>query len=399
MKNYAKLTPEGTRDYLFEESDARRTVERRLSDLFKAHGYRRIITPTFEFFDVFNRESAGALPEAMYSMTDAYGRLLVLRSDSTLPIARVAATRLQGASLPIRLYYNQNVFTRQPRLSGHSDECAQSGVELIGASGLRADLEILTMAVQALETCGAPDSKIEIGHAGYFKALCAALECSEEITEEIYNCMESKNYVALGNILDGFEQTPITNALRNLPRMFGGTEVLEKATAVTESAQAGEALSYLRTIYERLEKAGLSENIIIDLSLVHRSNYYTGLVFRGYTAGSGVTVLLGGRYDSLIREFGSDLPATGFGLHIDDLARAMLSRGEVREKTAAQVLVFGEDGCETEALRQQSRMTAAGTACEHSVCADLESAKQYAKQNGIPRVLVIGKAGAKEIEL
>ena len=215
------------------------------------------------------------------------------------------------------------------------------------------------MAVQALETCGAPDSKIEIGHAGYFKALCASLECPAEI----YDCMESKNYVALGNILDGLGQTPITEALRNLPRMFGGTEVLEKAAAVTESAQAGEALSYLRTIYERLEKAGLSENIIIDLSLVHRSNYYTGLVFRGYTAGSGVTVLSGGRYDSLIREFGADLPATGFGLHIDDLARAMLSRGEVREKT------------------------------------DLESAKQYAKENGIPRILVIGEAGAKEIEL
>ena len=175
--------------------------------------------------------------------------------------------------------------------------------------------------------------------------------------------------------------------------------MLEKAAAVTKSAQAEEALSYLRTIYERLEKAGLSENIIIDLSLVHRSNYYTGLVFRGYTAGSGVTVLSGGRYDSLIQEFGADLPATGFGLHIDDLARAMLSRGEVREKTAAQVLVFGEDGYETEALRQQTRMTAAGTACEHSVCADLEQAKQYAKENGIPRILVIGEQGAKEIKL
>ena len=94
MKNYAKLTPEGTRDYLFEESDARRAVERQLSDLFKTHGYRRVMTPTLEFFDVFNRDSAGALPETLYSMTDAYGRLLVLRPDSTLPIARVAATRL-----------------------------------------------------------------------------------------------------------------------------------------------------------------------------------------------------------------------------------------------------------------------------------------------------------------
>ncbi len=399
MKNYAKLTPEGTRDYLFEESDARRAVERRLSDLFKARGYRRITTPTFEFFDVFNRESAGALPETLYSMTDTYGRLLVLRPDSTLPIARVAATRLKGASTPIRLYYNQNVFTRRQKLSGHSDETAQSGIELIGASGLRADLEVITMAVQALETCGAPDSKIEIGHAGYFKALCASLQCGADTVAEIYNCMESKNYVALNTILDRLGKTPITEALRNLPRMFGGTEVLEKAASVTESEQAQSALSYLRTIYERLEKAGLSANIIIDLSLVHRSNYYTGIIFRGYTAGSGVTVLSGGRYDSLIREFGADLPATGFGLNIDDLARAKLLRGEVCENTGAQVLVFGEDGFETEALRLQSRLSAAGTACEHSVCADFTEAKRYAEANGISRIIRISAAGTEEIGL
>src|SRR5699024_8931175 len=117
MKNYSKITPEGTRDYLFEESDALRAVERQLADLFKSRGYKKIVTPTIEFFDVFNRESAGTLPEALYTMTDAYGRLLVLRPDSTLPIARVAATRLKGATLPLRLYYNQNVFSRRPKLS------------------------------------------------------------------------------------------------------------------------------------------------------------------------------------------------------------------------------------------------------------------------------------------
>lgn len=397
MKNYAKLTPEGTRDYLFEESDARRAVERQLSDLFKAHGYRRVMTPTIEFFDVFNRESAGALPETLYSMTDAYGRLLVLRPDSTLPIARVAATRLQGAEMPLRLYYNQNVFTRRPKLSGHSDETAQSGIELIGAKGLRADLEVITMAIEALEACGAPDYKIEIGHAGYFKSLCAALDCDDDTVGEIFDCMEQKNYVALGAVLDKIGKNPITDALRNLPKMFGGAEVLFNAAAVVDSPQAHKALSYLQTLYERLEKAGLSEKIILDLSLVHRSNYYTGIIFRGYTAGSGVTVLSGGRYDSLISEFGADLPATGFGLNIDDLARAKLSRGEISVPAAPEYLLFGEDGFETEALQLFRELTKAGKTCEHSVSADFDAAKKYAETHGIKTIIKIGKNGKEEV--
>lgn len=399
MKNYAKLTPEGTRDYLFEESDARRVVERQLADLFKTRGYRRIITPTVEFFDVFNRESAGALPETLYSMTDAYGRLLVLRADSTLPIARVAATRLKGANLPIRLYYNQNVFTRQPKLSGHNDETAQSGIELIGAKGLRADLEVITMAIEALELCGAPDYQIEIGHAGYFKSLCAALECDDDTVSEIYECMESKNYVALNTVLERLDETPITKALRRLPQMFGGAEVLKAAASVCDSAQAKEALSYLETLYTRLEKAGCADRIIIDLSLVHRSNYYTGIIFRGYTEGSGVTVLSGGRYDSLIREFGEDLPATGFGINTDDLARAKLLRGEIHAPAAAEILVFGEDGFETDALRLQAELRRAGKVCEYSVCTDFDAAKAYAKANGIARMYRIGSQGTQEVML
>lgn len=169
MKSYEKLTPEGTRDFLFEESDALRRIERGLSELFKEKGYKKVITPTVEFFDVFNRESAGTLPENLYSMTDAYGRLLVLRPDSTLPIARIAATRLKGAELPIRLYYNQNVFSRRKKLTGRNDETSQSGIELIGVNGIRADIEVIETAIEALKVCGAPDYKIEIGHAGFLR--------------------------------------------------------------------------------------------------------------------------------------------------------------------------------------------------------------------------------------
>lgn len=399
MKNYAKLTPEGTRDYLFEESDALRTVERRLADLFKSNSYKKIITPTVEFFDVFNRESAGTLPETLYSMTDAYGRLLVLRPDSTLPIARVAATRLKGAQLPLRLYYNQNVFTRQPKLSGHNDETSQCGIELIGAKGLRADLEVITLAARVLELCGAPDYTLEIGHAGYFQSLCAALDVTQDTLDDIYACMESKNFVALGNVLDNLGKTPITDALRELPQMFGGTEVLKKAEQVLPDGSAHAALSYLEALYLKLEKAGISNRVTIDLSLVNRTNYYTGSIFRGYIAGSGVTVLSGGRYDGLISEFGADLPAAGFGVNTDALARAMLQRGEVPSPAAPEVLVFGEDGCETDALALQGRLIAAGKTCENSVADSFAQALAYAKQVGISTVYCVGAAGVKEVSL
>ena len=298
MKSYEKLTPEGTRDFLFEESDALRRIERGLSELFKEKGYKKVITPTVEFFDVFNRESAGTLPENLYSMTDAYGRLLVLRPDSTLPIARIAATRLKGAELPIRLYYNQNVFSRRKKLTGRNDETSQSGIELIGVNGIRADIEVIETAIEALKVCGAPDYKIEIGHAGFFKALCDELSAPQEVKNDINEYMEQKNFVALNSVLDTLGGDRVAETIRNLPRMFGGSEVIEKAMTLCKSDKAQSSLNYLDKLYKKLGGASGGDNLIIDLSLVHRSNYYTGIVFRGYTEGSGAPVLQGGRYDA-----------------------------------------------------------------------------------------------------
>lgn len=399
MKSYEKLTPEGTRDFLFEESDALRKIERSLSELFKEKGYKKVITPTIEFFDVFNRESAGTLPENLYSMTDAYGRLLVLRPDSTLPIARIAATRLKGALLPIRLYYNQNVFSRQKKLTGRNDETSQSGIELIGASGLRADIEVIETAIEALTVCGAPDYKIEIGHAGFFKALCDELNVSADVTADINEYIESKNFVALNSVLDSLKNNPIAEVIRNLPRMFGGTEVITSALSLCKSQSAADALMYLKTIYERLSALGLKDKIIIDLSLVHRSNYYTGIVFRGYTEGSGTTVLSGGRYDGLIKEFGEDLPATGFGVQTDALARAELNRGNIKPCETPNALVFGEDGFELSAVTYMKELTKQGIKSENCVCNTFDDAVKFAENRGIKRIYRISADGVSEVSL
>ncbi|MEG1243529.1 MAG: ATP phosphoribosyltransferase regulatory subunit, partial [Oscillospiraceae bacterium] len=329
------------------------------------------------------------LPESMYKLTDSQGRLMVLRPDNTLPIARVAATRLKEMSLPIRLYYTQKVFRQSPSLTGLNDEAAQSGIELVGSKGLRADLEIITTAVDALDECGVKDYRIEIGHAGFFKALSASLNTDDETREKISILIEAKNYAALNDIIDNLETNETTRAIKMLPRLFGGVEVLDKAAQLCASEDAKKSLDYLKSVYSRLADLGLGNKINIDLGLVHRSNYYTGVVFRGYIEGSGITVLSGGRYDMLIGEFGNPLPATGFGVEVDALANAMLSRGEIRPTRPADVLVFGENGCEIKALKHLTELTEKGFICENSVFETANQSQKYARKKGIKRFVLV----------
>ncbi len=391
MKNYSKITPEGTKDYLLIESRAIRCAEAKLSALFKAKGYQRVMTPTIEFFDVFNRESSGYSPENLYSLTDSYGRLLVLRPDSTLPIARLVSTRLQNAQLPIRLYYHQNVFIRQKNLTGRSDEAPQSGIELMGAGGIRADLEVITTAVEAIESCTSADYVIEIGHAGFFSDLCSKLGLSDDILAQIYDSVESRNFVSLNNILDALGDNKFAGYIRNLPKYFGGLSVIEKAKEIELDQNGKNALEYLKELYLQLEKMGLQNKVIIDLSLVNRTNYYTGIIFKGYLQGSGIPVVSGGRYDSLTAEFGKAMPSTGFGIETGDLAAVMISRGEVEAEATPQLIIWGDENNITAALEYSKKLRQEGKLFVMSDFDTAEETLSYAKEMNIPKAVIIEK--------
>ncbi len=304
MKRYSKITPEGSRDFLFEECDKRRNVERVLTRLFKENDYRKVMTPAIEFFDVFKSDNTGIEPEEMFKLTDSKGRTTVLRPDNTMPIARMVATRLSNASLPVRLYYNQSVFVRAKALAGRLSEVAQSGVELIGDGSEDADIEVIEMAVESLKRCDLNSFKIEIGNAAFFNAILNKMDISDTERADIINLIEAKNYAALGDMLDRLGDNEQTRIIRKLPRLFGDASVIDEAEKIYDDSDASKALSYLKKVYERLCAAGLEDYIIIDLGLVNRSNYYTGVIFHGYAEGTGITVLSGGRYDNLLGEFG-----------------------------------------------------------------------------------------------
>ena len=189
-------TPEGTRDRLFAECAACRAVQRAATALFQRRGYSELTTPNVEYYDISPAAGHPLSQESMMKCVERTGKLLVMRPDNTVAIGRVAATKLSALPLPLRLYYNQTVFRSDDINTGARTEIDQCGIELIGAQGIRADLEILSMAIDALEACGVTDYHIEIGHVGYFSALLEGLGASEETQNTLRQLVEKKDFVA-----------------------------------------------------------------------------------------------------------------------------------------------------------------------------------------------------------
>ena len=400
MRDNSRITPQGTRDLLFEECLARREAEGMLSDLFASHGFSEVMTPGLEYMDVFQAGHPAIPAQGMYKLSDLKGNLLVMRPDSTMPIARLAATRLQQAILPIRLFYAQDVYHLNPVLSGHNDQEFQAGVELIGAAGARADLEILSLAAQALRLPNTDGNfRLEIGHIGFFQSLIAQLEVTDEERDRIRALIELKNYPGLSDELDRLPPGKAVDAIRRLPRLFGGEEILEEAESLCPGEETRAILQYLAGLYRSLQALGLENQVMIDLGMVHRNEYYTGVIFRGYMDGSGETVVSGGRYDTLLQQYGRSLPATGFGVNVDAVTKVMLDRGEVDPPLPPEKLVFAEEGCEIQALKKVQQLTEDGYICEFSLQSTREEALEYAEEKSIAQVVFVSRDGETVTEL
>ena len=355
------------RDLLFSSCRALRQTENAVRDALEERGYSEIITPAVEYFDVFAQANPELDQDQMLKIIDKSGRICVARPDNTTPIARIAATRLDDAALPVRLYYSQKVFRSVSGDHGHKGEFLQVGAEFIGADGLEADKDILTAAFAALSKTGADNFRVELGHAEIYKALMDELGADAQSAEGIRRLIENKSFAALGDALEPFKGKPAAKALSAMPNLFGGIEVLDEVESLTGNVRVLGATAYLRRLYQALDEAGYGDRIMIDLGLVHEMDYYTGIMFRGYIGGAGAAILSGGRYNALCAKFGKDMPAGGFGIDVESVAESLagasrpevatrrdtvriaLTKGRLEKKTLALLKAAGYDISELEA--------------------------------------------------
>lgn len=393
MKKFDLITPEGTRDLLFDESVARRTVEDMLQTLFKKYGYSEVITPGIEFYDVFMLKSRYFPQESMYKLSDEKGRLLVIRPDSTMPIARLAATRLKDETFPLKLFYNQNIFRINPKDSGRDDEITQSGVEVIGGDTKKSDMEVLNLATEALKTLDVDDFRFEIGDSAFFKTLISNITDNEEEIEQIREFVVNKNIPELKIALEKYGDSGYVKAMYALPKLFGGEEVFAEAEKIFTDQNTLTVLEDTKQAYNYLCALGYKEKVTLDFGLVNKANYYTGLLFRGYAEGYGMPVLSGGRYDALIGDFGSSHPATGFAVNVNAVANIMLKNNHRNLVLPSEILVYAEENALEQGFIHCRELASMGIAAENSLHNSLEEAKKYARKKGIKTIEIVSQSG------
>ena len=393
-----KRTPTGTRDLLFNECRKYKLLTDKLDAFYQSRGYSPVMTPAVEYYDVFGQAGAYFLQEEMYKLTDLSGKLIVIRPDCTIPIARLVSTRLRNAGLPLRLFYSQAIYRMDPGRLGGSGEVRQMGVELIGQGDLWADIECIYLASRSLALCGIGDFRLEIGHIGFFRALISSLGADIDASEQIRELIERKNFPALGDLLDRFGQNPAALALKKLPAMFGDGDsgILTRARSIFSSPESDKALDELGFIIDKLTELGLGDKVIIDLGLVNQADYYTGTIFRGYVSGAGEHLLSGGRYDQLIGLYGNDLPATGFGINMDALCQSEI--GALKPEKPLRSLIFAEGGDVERAIRYiDSRSVDGGQVTALAFAHSLEEALAEAGAVDYHQLIYLRQDGREEV--
>lgn len=310
-------TPEGVKDYLPKEYRRKLTVENEIADIFEAYGFSPISVPTIEYSEVF--ENTGSINERrVYKFVDRDGTLLSLRPDFTPSIARIAATSANDT--PKKLYYIGTTFRRNESYQGKLREFTQAGIEIIDSANIiAADAEAVIIAINAFKAIGIEEFKIDIGHAKFLSGIIDEADINAETANEIKANILNKNYVAVSEIADSINNEEVKSLLKDLPLLIGDYNILESVKTRVTNKKAQEALDYLCSLYNILKSLGYEKYVSFDLSVIGSMDYYTGIIFRGYTRGTGSSVIDGGRYDNLVSAFGKNMTAVGFAIKINDL--------------------------------------------------------------------------------
>ena len=303
--------PSGTRDVLPDEMRELRAITEAIRGVFDAHGYGEVWTPALEYEEVL--EQAGT-ERAAYRMFDEHGKVLSLRWDMTVPIARVVATRYATAEPPLRFCYFAHAYRDVRPQRGQARELLQAGIELVGSPKPDGTAEALTLLCRVLDATGLRDYRIGLGSASLYPRLMEDVGVPVEVRSELLGTLARRDFVGLEGRV---RELGLDDRLVSVPQLRGGPEVLSHAPEP------------LRALYEKLEPA-VAERVIFDLGLVRQLGYYTGAVFEVYDPALGAPIGRGGRYDDLLGRFGRPLPAVGFALGVDRLHLALAGEERTR---------------------------------------------------------------------
>lgn len=387
-------TLEGLRDLHPEDTGRKHIIENRMLSVFRHYGYEQVQTPTFEYYDIYQYERGTKDGKNLFKFFNREGEILALRPDVTPSVARYTATFYNHIEEPKRFSYVGNVFYNNENYQGKLREFTQAGVECIGLGTPEADAEIIAIAINSLLSSGLEEFQIDIGHAGFFKGIMEDAGLEDDLQEQVRIFIDEKNYIAVEELLED-EHIDVAHkkALLEMPQLFGDITLLDKASALTSSETAKQAIRRLGEVYSILEDYGLCQYISFDLGMVNKLQYYTGIIFKGYTYETGDSIVDGGRYDDLIGTFTYETPAVGFAIKTDDLLNALTRQNiSVDRPTINTLLVYGKES-RTQGIQLAESMRRQGMTIELMQSDDVKDIEAYGKRKEIGGILRLEETG------
>ena len=325
MKNKLLHTPDGVRDLYNEDYKKKLEIQNKLHQVFAEYGCLDIQTPTFEYFDLFSNQIGTTPSKDLFKFFDTEGNTVVLRPDFTPSIARCVAKYFDPENEPVKLCYMGNTFTNASNYQGRLKETTQCGVEFIGDSSAKADAQMLSMVVDCIKAIGIDEFQISVGHAGFFDALLEAAGLNRKHANALRNLLDNKNFLGVEDFVEKLE---IKEDLKNLFLLLADFDITEDDLSNAKVwsnpyPKVAKAISSLEELHSNLKDTGNEKYVSFELGMISNYEYYTGIIFAGYTYGLGEPIVKGGRYDNLLSNFDKDAPAIGFAFVIDQLLTAV----------------------------------------------------------------------------
>ncbi len=340
------VTPRGFRDVLPQEAAERTAISEALARVFEAWGYGPVETPVAEELAVLEA-GAGSLRGTAFRLFDSDGRLLALRPEMTVPIARLVASRLADARGPHRMRYLADVFREQASLRGQARQFTQAGVELIGASGPAADAEMVALLVEAVAATGLGRFTVALGTVAVLGALLEASGAEEGWRGEVRAAAHDRNLVEIDRLAarEGLP-TGVARALPAVVRLQGRREAIAACREHVAACGCAGVLDDFEATWDILEAAGVADHVTVDFGTMRSFDYYTGIVCEVLAPGLGLPVGGGGRYDGVLAAFGTPAPAAGFAVGIERLHIALTEQRAVPAVRRVDAVLTGEDAAE-----------------------------------------------------
>lgn len=380
--------PRGTRDFLPEEMEKRRLVERKLREIAESFGYREVATPTFEHSELFKLKSGEGIIEEMYVFKDKSDRELALRPELTAPIMRFFVNECSSLPRPIRFYYFGNCFRYERPQRGRYREFWQFGVELIGSESYLADAEVIMLADKMLKSLNI-DYELHIGHVGILRS---ALSFLGERASKIMRLIDKRDEEGLENYLKeiGVEDK-LRERIKSLMNLQGKRDILEDAKKIIDYD-----FSYIEKLLDLIDSLGLK--YVLNLGVARGLDYYTGIVFEFYAKGLGAQKQIcgGGSYELAQLFGGVRTPATGFAIGFDRVCE--LIEGKTDKKVTVVVTYF--KGFEKNAFEIAERLRNLGFITIVDVMErSLKKQLSYANEINADFAVIIGEDELKKGEV